>query len=228
MGGGGEAHRRPDRRGHFHRFWNPGFSRTPGRVDQGSAGGEALRHPLLRGRSRDTPEILAVAPRLSGLDREPQRRPRRDRGARAARQAPRAHHPEHRWLAPESGQLGRARDRGPRHCARRGVPLLRVEGTHAGYARASSPRRARSAVHALRRDPEERYHFVRAGVGAGSDRSCDERSRRGRLAYLDRHQPAGLSDRRGGSRGEAGRRPGSDRQRTTDPVRRNRRRRAPR
>src|SRR5689334_20031085 len=216
MGEGGEAGRRADRCGHLHGVGDTGFPRSSGRVDPGSGGREALRHPLLRGRPGDPPQVVEVATRPPGLERAAKRRPPRDRGARAPGEAPRAHHPEHRRAAPEGGQFARARDRGARHRACGGLPLVRVERTDAVGARPGPQRRARSAVRALRRDPEKRYHLVRAGARARGDRSRDGRRRGSRSVRLDRHQPAGLPDRRGGPRGKAGGRARGHRQRAAD------------
>ena len=56
------------------------------------------------------------------------------RRTRAARQAARADHAEHRRPASEGGQFARARDRGARHGAQGGVHELRLEGADAGDA----------------------------------------------------------------------------------------------
>src|SRR6266487_3616086 len=69
VGRGLQAHSDPHRRRNLHRVRDSGFSRPARALDEGPAGGEALRHPLLRRRSRDPEEVLAVAPCASGMDR---------------------------------------------------------------------------------------------------------------------------------------------------------------
>src|SRR5712691_9510757 len=121
--------------------------------------------------------------------------PHGDRGARASREAARAHHAEHRRAAPEGGQFSRARDRGARHGAQGGVPLLWPEGTDAGDPRPCSLGRTRSGVQRLRRDPEERHDLLRPGARARDDRARDAVRRRGGPVALGRDEPQGLSDR---------------------------------
>ena len=104
----GPADRRPDRRRHLDRIGHSRFPRPARRVDEESGGREAVDDPELPRRAGGAQGRLALASRLARVERGAECRPPGAAGARAARQAARARHPEHRRAAPARRPVGEA------------------------------------------------------------------------------------------------------------------------